>query len=113
MGGKSSSLTSGYRASTGDVPDPDTTDGAGVAPEIDALRSVLARLMSVEHEADIDPIKLAGGVARVASVTIQAMRTQRTIQRERPAAAPTDPLDRLIAGIEDNPIEGGRGEMDD
>jgi hypothetical protein len=50
----------------------------GLADEIGALRVVLARLLLEED----DLSKLVSGVARLASVTVQAARAQRTIAGE-------------------------------
>ena len=51
----------------------------GLAEEIGALRVMLARLLTTE---DGDPLRLAHGVARVAGVTVRAVRAQREIEGE-------------------------------
>ena len=51
----------------------------GVLEEIGALRVVLARLLSAEHE---DPLRLAHGVARVAGTAVRAVAAQRALEGE-------------------------------
>ena len=68
---------------------------AGVADELGALRIVLARLMEEED----DLVVLAGLVARVASVSIQAARLQRAISGQL-AESLTDAVTTILADLE-------------
>ena len=68
----------------------------GLADEIGALRFVLARLLAEEE----DTVRLAAGVARVASVAIQAARAQRAISGER-AEALTGAIARLLIELDE------------
>src|SRR5215213_4920476 len=68
---------------------------AGVTDELGALRVVLARLMEEED----DLVVLAGVVARVASVSIQAARIQRAITGQL-AESLTDAVTTILADID-------------
>ncbi len=68
---------------------------AGVADELGALRIVLARLMEEED----DLVVLAGLVARVASVSIQAARLQRAISGQL-AESLTDAVTSILVDLE-------------
>ena len=68
---------------------------AGVADELGALRIVLARLMEEED----DLVVLAGLVARVASVSIQAARLQRAINGQL-AESLTDAVTSILVDLE-------------
>ncbi len=63
--------------------------------EIGALRFVLARLLAEED----DLTKLATGVARVATVAIQAARTQRAISGELPDGL-TEALTQILTELD-------------
>jgi hypothetical protein len=58
--------------------EPETSD-AGLAEEIGALRFVLQRLLAEED----DLARLAAGVARIASVVVQAAKAQQTMTGNR------------------------------
>ena len=68
---------------------------AGVTHELGALRVVMARLMEEED----DLVVLAGLVARVASVSIQAARIQRAITGQL-AESLTDAVTTILADID-------------
>jgi hypothetical protein len=68
---------------------------AGVADELGALRVVMARLMEEED----DLVVLAGLVARVASVSIQAARIQRAINGQL-AESLTDAVTTILADLD-------------
>ena len=68
---------------------------AGVADELGALRIVMARLMEEED----DLVVLAGLVARVASVSIQAARIQRVITGQL-AESLSETVTALLADME-------------
>jgi hypothetical protein len=68
---------------------------AGVTDELGALRVVMARLMEEED----DLVVLAGLVARVASVSIQAARIQRAITGQL-AESLTDAVTTILADID-------------
>jgi hypothetical protein len=68
---------------------------AGVTQELGALRIVMARLMEEED----DLVVLAGLVARVASVSIQAARIQRAITGQL-AESLTDAVTTILADID-------------
>ena len=70
-------------------------EGAGVADELGALRIVMARLMEEED----DLVVLAGLVARVASVSIQAARIQRAITGQL-AESLTDAVTTILADLD-------------
>jgi hypothetical protein len=70
-------------------------DDAGVTDELGALRVVMARLMEEED----DLVVLAGLVARVASVSIQAARIQRAITGQL-AESLTDAVTTILADID-------------
>ena len=72
---------------------------AGVADELGALRIVMARLMEEED----DLVVMAGLVARVASVSIQAARIQRAITGQL-AESLTDAVTTILADL-----DGGEG----
>ncbi|HEY7036016.1 MAG TPA: hypothetical protein VH482_32080 [Thermomicrobiales bacterium] len=67
----------------------------GLADEIGALRVVLARLLL--EEADLS--KLVTGVARLASVTVQATRAQRAIAGEQ-ADGLTEAIAQILAELD-------------
>jgi hypothetical protein len=67
----------------------------GLADEIGALRVVLARLLLEED----DLSKLVAGVARLASVTVQATRAQRAIAGEQ-ADGLTDAIAQILAELD-------------
>ena len=68
---------------------------AGVADELGALRIVMARLMEEED----DLVVLAGLVARVASVSIQAARIQRAITGQL-AESLTEAVTTILADLD-------------
>ena len=68
---------------------------ASVADELGALRIVMARLMEEEDDLEV----LAGLVARVASVSIQAARIQRAITGQL-AESLTDAVTTILADLE-------------
>ena len=68
---------------------------AGVTDELGALRVVMARLMEEED----DLVVLAGLVARVASVSIQAARIQRAITGQL-AESLTDAVTTILADLD-------------
>jgi hypothetical protein len=68
----------------------------GLADEIGALRVVLARLLLEED----DLSKLVSGVARLASVTVQAARAQRTIVGEVGDGL-ADAINQFLAELEE------------
>jgi hypothetical protein len=72
---------------------------AGVGDELGALRVVMARLLTEED----DLVVLAPLVARIASVSIQAARAQRTISGQL-AESLTEALTSILTTI-----EGGEG----
>jgi hypothetical protein len=67
----------------------------GLADEIGALRVVLARLLLEES----DLTKLVAGVARLASVTVQAARAQRAIAGEM-ADGLTEAIAQILAELD-------------
>jgi hypothetical protein len=67
----------------------------GLADEIGALRVVLARLLLEES----DLSKLVAGVARLASVTVQAARAQRAIAGEM-ADGLTEAIAQILAELD-------------
>jgi hypothetical protein len=67
----------------------------GLVDEIGALRVVLARLLLEED----DLSKLVAGVARLASVTVQATRAQRAIAGEQ-ADGLTDAIAQILAELD-------------
>lgn len=67
----------------------------GLADEIGALRVVLARLLLEED----DLSKLVTGVARLASVTVQAARAQRAIAGEQ-ADGLTEAIAQILAELD-------------
>jgi hypothetical protein len=67
----------------------------GLADEIGALRVVLARLLLEEE----DLSKLVAGVARLASVTVQAARAQRAIVGEA-ADGLTEAIAQILAELD-------------
>lgn len=69
----------------------------GLADEIGALRVVLARLLLEET----DLSKLVAGVARLASVTVQAARAQRAIAGEM-ADGLTEAIAQILAELDGN-----------
>ena len=68
---------------------------ADVSDELGALRIVMARLMEEEDDLEV----LAGLVARVASVSIQAARIQRVITGQL-AESLTDAVTTILADLE-------------
>jgi hypothetical protein len=68
---------------------------ADVTAELGALRIVMARLMEEEDDLEV----LAGLVARVASVSIQAARIQRAITGQL-AESLTDAVTTILADLE-------------
>jgi hypothetical protein len=68
---------------------------AGVVTELGTLRIVMARLMEEEDDLEV----LAGLVARVASVSIQAARIQRAITGQL-AESLTDAVTTILADLE-------------
>jgi hypothetical protein len=68
---------------------------AGVADELGALRVVMARLLTEED----DLVVLAQLVARIASVSIQAARVQRTISGQL-AESLTEALTTILTDLE-------------
>ena len=68
---------------------------ASVADELGALRIVIARLMEEEDDLEV----LAGLVARVASVSIQAARIQRAITGQL-AESLTDAVTTILADLD-------------
>ena len=68
---------------------------AGVAAELGALRIVMARMMEEED----DLVVMAGLVARVASVSIQAARIQRAITGQL-AESLTDAVTTILADLD-------------
>ena len=70
----------------------------GVLEEIGALRVVLARLLSTEHE---DPLRLAHGVARVAGTAIRAVAAQRPLEAGEPGEEFEAAVKHLIRSMEE------------
>jgi len=68
----------------------------GLTDEIGALRFALMRLLAEEKDA----AKLAGNVARVASVAVQAARTQRAISGDA-AEGLTSALTQILAELDE------------
>jgi hypothetical protein len=91
------------------VPKTSTSGEPGLGEEIGALRFVLQRLLAEED----DLARLAAGVARIASVVVQAAKAQQTMTGNRPdelAAALMRALEELDSE-EAHDVMGGQAAI--
>ena len=87
--------------------EPETSD-AGLSEEIGALRFVLQRLLAEED----DLARLAAGVARIASVVVQAAKAQQTMTGNRSDEL-AEALMRALADLDgDGPLPQVGGESE-